>query len=81
MTETEATTEILDRIGSKHYSFNDTLAWWIPSPEGKGSVSVVLRDDKWKCWSIDAYMSGFEMLEALAGLYPFIADKLAEPIK
>ncbi len=79
--ETDETTKILDSIGNRHFYMFDQISWWIASPAGKGSVAVFKRGDKWSYWGGHAHKSGFKMLEALADSFPFVAAKLAEPMK
>ena len=94
MTETEATIEVLDRIGGRIYreSWRADITWRIPHNEPT-PVTVGLRGEKFvigiraKTYDQTDYeiyppptWSGLELLEHLA-TYPGIAKKLAEPLE
>ena len=91
MTETEATIKVLDRLAGPSWTFTSGKythegkpAWHIVC-DNPPSCDVVQDGNKFYFrqpgWSTKTkFYGGFELLEKLAE-YPFIAAKLAEPIK
>ena len=91
MTETEATIKVLDKIGERvtirPYS-KIQIAWSVEVDSDQPTMftDVALYKDKFLMGFIltpadHPKYDGFELLEQLAKEYPYVAAKLAEPIK